>query len=428
MATEESVSMWLRYAQKLSEMINAGPGEAVQVTTPSTPWDWGGQTPPPGSLPYSLWSLLNVVPSNPQEQTNTNAAAGSSGFDHSYRVWMNALAVGNLEHDTHYKSLQASANEARRKYTTDYQAAQAQWKNTVPSGTPDFHTWLNDPAQFALLDQINNDKQDVLDKDQQLRDYVKQIEAPTKDILDAYDNPQYQATFSSAAGNVLERKWNLGTGSPYPIDYVMEITGSNFGGDATNGTASSLEINQDTAEYDYTEHYAEWGGATWLDFLAAGLAGNRKDVTAWGHSQGFTVKIDFQDVRTIPVRADGWYSGVDAFKDGPYATGFSKYKSGSDNYFFGAGGSLSRIYTGMVVAYRPKVTLTTWESYSSYLYSSWHDEGGLDFGPLDFGTEESGESTSAKVEQDGATLTLTSTANWPIILGMKSSWTVPPNE
>ncbi|WP_110050422.1 hypothetical protein [Nocardiopsis sp. L17-MgMaSL7] len=109
-------------------------------------------------------------------------------------------------------------------------------------------------------------------------------------------------------------------------------------------------------------------------------------------------------------------------------TRFSKYKSGANNYFFGPGGSLSRIYTGMVVAYRPKVTLTTWESYSSYLYSAWRDEGGLDFGPLVFGTEESGESTSAKVEQNGATLTLTSTANWPVILGMTSSWTVPPNE
>lgn len=269
---------------------------------------------------------------------------------------------------------------------------------------------------------------EVLNKDQQLQDYVKQIEAPTKDILDAYDNPQYQGMFSSAFGNVQERKWNLGTNSPYPIDYVMQITGNNFSGDATNGMATSLEVTRDTTEYNYTEHYAEWGAGSWLDFLAAGLAGNRKTVQSWGLDTGFSVKIEFQDARTIPIKADGWYSGVNSFKNGPYAAGFSKYKSGANNYFFGPGGSLSRIYTGMVVAYRPKVTLTTWESYSSYLYSAWHDEGGLDFGPLVFGTEESGESTSAKVEQNGATLTLTSTANWPVILGMTSSWTVPPNE
>lgn len=426
MATDDDVTMWLRYAERLAAMIRPPAGEAVQVTTPSTPWDWGGQSPPPGSLPYAQWSLLNVVPSNPQEQTNSNAAAGGSGFDRSYKVWMNSLAVGDLQSDHHYQTLQSSADQTRRQYTADYRSAQAQWRREAPSGTPNFHDWLADPAQLALTDQINTDKQAVENTDQQLQQYVQQIEAPTKDILAAYDEPEYQATFSSGAGSVNERTWDLGAGSPNPIDYVREITGNAFGGDATHGTGSSLEITQDTSEYQYREHYAEWGAAAWLDFLAVGLAGDRKEEKVWEQAADYHVLIEFQDVRRIPVKAGGWYSGVDTFANGPYATGFSKDKSGGDNYFFGPGGSLSRIYTGMVVAYRPKVTLTTSESYSTSLHEAWQREGGLDFGPLVFGTEESGESTSAKAERDGATLTLTSSANWPVILGMTSAWTAPP--
>jgi len=184
-ATDDDVTMWLRYAERLAAMIRPPAGEAVQVTTPSTPWDWGGQSPPPGSLPYAQWSLLNVVPSNPQEQTNSNAAAGGSGFDRSYKVWMNSLAVGDLQSDHHYQTLQSSADQTRRQYTADYRSAQAQWRREAPSGTPNFHDWLADPAQLALTDQINTDKQAVANTDQQLQQYVQQIEAPTKDILAA---------------------------------------------------------------------------------------------------------------------------------------------------------------------------------------------------------------------------------------------------
>lgn len=428
MADANSVNMWLRYAQVLSEMISLPAGEAVQVTTPSTPWNWGGTEPPVGTLPYSLWSLLNVVPANPQEQTNSNAAAGSSGFDHAYRLWMNCLAVGNLENDQHYKDLQISANNARRKYTDDYAAAQAEWKGKVPSGTPDFRTWLHDDPQYGLLTQINADKDTITDTYQQLRGYVAQIAAPTRDILDTYDDKQYQATFSSPQGNVNERTWTLGTNSPYPIDYVKQITGGNFGGDAVNGNYAKSEITDNTKLYDYQEHYAEWGAASWLDFLAGGLAGNRKTVETWNTYHRHLVRMEFQDVRIVPVKAGGWYSGVNTFKNGPYATGFSKRKNGSDNYFFGPGGSLSRIYTGMVVAYRPKVTLATDDGYMDKLYSTWKNEGGLDFGPLVFGAENSGESTAASVSRESDALVLTSKASWPIILGMTSSWTVPPND
>ncbi|MYR35014.1 hypothetical protein GTW20_22815 [Nocardiopsis alba] len=426
MSIQEDVDRWLQYAQELSKMIRLPAGEAIQVTTPSTPWDWGGRTP--GALPYSQWSLLNVVPSTPQQQTNAHAAGGSSGFDHSYRVWMNSLAVGNLEGDNHYKQLQANAAAARRTYTEYYKSVQLQWKNDVPSGTPDFSTWLNQDGQYAQLSQIKANRQAIDNEDKQLQDYVNQIEAPTADILAAYEDKQYQDVFSGPGGNVTERTWTLGTGKPYAIDYITEITGGNFGGDAVNGNKASFHMDYESEKYKYEEHFATVDTGGWLDFMAFGLGGNRKEAGVWGESSDWSLDIEFQDVRTIPIKAGGWYSGVNAFKNGPYAEGFSKYKDGDKNYFFGAGGSLSRIYTGMVVAYRPKAVLKTWESYTDYVHSSWQAEGGVEIGPFVFGTEMSGESTSAKVEKEEDTLTLTSTASWPVILGMASSWTVPPGE
>ncbi|MET9784252.1 hypothetical protein ABZY32_24585 [Nocardiopsis alba] len=426
MTNVNDIDRWSKYAQQLSDMIKLPAGEAIQMTTPSTPWDWGGRTP--GALPYSQWSLLNVVPSTPQQQTNAHTAGGSSGFDHSYRVWMNSLAVGNLEGDNHYKQLQANAAAARRTYTDYYKSVQLQWKNATPSGTPDFSTWLNQDGQYAQLSQIKANRQAIDNEDKQLQNYVNQIEAPTADILAAYEDKQYQDVFSGPGGNVTERTWPLGTGKPYAIDYITEITGGNFGGDATNGNKASLHIDKQSKDYNFEEHFSTVDGGGFLEFMAFGLGANRKAESAWGSDLAWSLDIEFQDARTIPIKAGGWYSGVNAFKNGPYAEGFSKYKNGDKNFFFGPGGSLSRIYTGMVVAYRPTIVFEAHQSYIDTYHEQWQAEGGIEIGPFIFGTETSGESTSAKVEKSTNKLTLTSTASWPVILGMASSWTVPPGE
>ena len=97
--------LWEQYMQSLSTKITLEAGEALQVIYPYITWDWGGVSPMPDSFSYEEWMGLNVVPSNPTQNTISSAAASQSGFDQAYSNWFNTLAIGDLAKDTHYLSL-----------------------------------------------------------------------------------------------------------------------------------------------------------------------------------------------------------------------------------------------------------------------------------------------------------------------------------
>lgn len=423
--------LWLQYLKALSDKVQLQAGEALQAIYPYQPWSWGGRNPSPSSYPYEQWELLNVVPSDPYQNTNSGAAASQKGFDVAYSNWFNLLAVGDLEHDQPYQHYQDALNNAIRKYTTDYQNAQNTWKNQTGGVTPDFATWLAAPPQMGIKVGLDQDSDDIKAKQTELDKYRSRIVTPVQAISDQFANDSYQglATDPSSGKSVKLRLWNTVPANPY--DYVESITNNNFGGDATAGSKDSFTFTSHSESYDYSHYFGEGGAAVWYDFIGLEVGGEVDQVDWSTFSSDYSISISWQDLATVSVTPDGWYAGTNITtygRQGPYATGFSAFDDGSTNYFFGAGGALSRIYTGLVVAYRPSITISASEEFASYMHRKWEAEAGIEIGPFFFGFKASGETEKSSLSQDGANLVITSESPWPLIVGMKSAWTLTPSD
>ncbi|MCB2379463.1 hypothetical protein LGH70_17835 [Hymenobacter sp. BT635] len=420
--------LWLQYMQALTSKITLGSGEALQVVYPYITWDWGGRSPMADSFSYEEWMALNVVPADPTQNSNSSAAASQSGFDQAYSNWFNTLAIGDLDKDQHYQSLQDQYNAAATKYTQDYQNAQNTWTNQTGGTGPTLAAWLALPPQIALSGQLNEDLQNLTGMQTELDNYRNQIKTPVATIASEYSNASYQGavTDPNSGKSVTVKLWN--TDPINPFTYVETITDNNFGGDATKGKADSITFDASSEQYTNNEVYGEGGGAAFLDFISIEGEGSYQKIDWTSFSESYNISIQWQDLGTVTVSPEAWYAGanITSYGEGPYATGFSAFKSGNDNYFFGEGGALSRIYTKMIVAYRPTITIDASESFASYLYEQWQTEAGIEIGPFFFGGKAGGSSQQSTASVSNGQLVIQSMSDWPLIVGMVSAWTLAP--
>lgn len=422
-------TLWLQYMETLSTAVTLQPGESLQSVYPFQPWSWGGKSPIADSYSYDQWSVLNVVPSTPYLNTNTSPAS-QSGFDTGYSNWFNTLAIGDLATDAHYQALQAQVAAAATTLTRDAQNVQNVWRNQTGGTGETFAAWQADPLNAGYVAQLQADAEALTGLQAELKQYQAQIQSPVQAILAAFGDPSHQTyvTDPNSGKQTQVRIW--GTVPDTPWDHVEAITRNNFGGDAVAGNPLSFTMDQSTSKYDYSAYSVEGGGGVWDDFIGVEAGGKVSGVDWSEFDSEYTIQFDFEDFTSIDVTPDAWYQGTDvaSYSKGPYATGFSEFASGSDNFFFGVGGALSRIYTRLIVGYRPTVTLTAGSTFSTYLEQQWESEDGIEIGPFFFGSEQSGETSSSSVSVQDESLVLKSTADWPVIVGMVSAWTVPPAE
>src|SRR5581483_1452850 len=89
------------------------------------------------------------------------------------------------------------------------------------------------------------------------------------------------------------RMW--GTTPVTPYAYVEQITGNNFGGDATAGSPRNFSLNNSSETYSYNQYYAEGGGGLWDDFFGFEAGGSYSHVDWSQYSTQYTVNFKFQD-------------------------------------------------------------------------------------------------------------------------------------
>jgi hypothetical protein len=432
----DQTKLWRQYIQAINGTIKPGPGQVFHLAYPYGRWSWGGREPVNGSYPYEQWAALNVVPGHPS--INLNAQSASSGFDVAYRNWANVLTVGDLGKDRHYLSLQEEVATASNELDKRIDEAKVEWQKETEGRDVDFESWLGSLENSGYQDRIGLAQDDYKAKLGELDGYRQRVQSPVDAILAAYENSDYSAEVTNPAsgGSIRVRTWVTDPASPW--DYVSSITNGNFGGDATAGTSSSTSFDSESSEYRYTQTNVdlEGGAGALVDGGFFGLEGsagyNRIDTSDFSSSYRF--EIGWQDLAIVKVSPSGWFSGADLASYGRgvnYATGFSAWKNGSDNYFFGSGGALSRIVAAVVVAYRPKVTIEAGSSFASSLEQTWVADAGVEgsvfeVGGLEFGAGASRERKASNLSRSGASVTLESADDWPLILGFISSWTLAP--
>ena len=421
-------TLWLQYLEQVNTLVALQPGEGLQAIYPFQSWDWGGQSPVPNSYSYEQWSSLNVVPSTPYLNSNSSPAS-QSGFDTAYGNWMNTLAIGDLAKDSHYQSLQQQYGDALAKQQQDADNIRNVWMNQTGGTGVTLDKWMADPMNASYSEQLNADTLKVSGLFTELQNYQNQIESPVQGIQSAFNDVAHQTevTNPNSGKSVQVRIW--GTSPNTPWAYVEAVTNQNFGGNATAGNPRSFTLNSESSTYDYEQTSTEGGGEVWDDFIGIEAGGEYSKVDWSQFDSNYSASFSFQDLTTVEVLPDAWYQGADvaSYAKGPYATGFSEFDSGGNNFFFGVGGALSRVYSAMIVAYRPKIVITAGSDFTTYLHEQWKTEAGIEIGPFFFGSESSGEKTSSTVSVQDASLVLESTANWPVVIGMKSAWTIAPS-
>jgi len=422
-------TLWLQYLQQVAASVTLKGGEALQAVYPYQPWNWGGENPILGSYSYEQWAALNVVPAVPFLNGNTSPAT-QSGFDTGYLTWINSLAVGDLRNDPHYVELQSQLSEASNTALRDWSNVRNVFMNETRGAGPTFAAWIAEPAQKGYSTQLNADEATIVGLQTELDEYRERIVTPVKAMVEAFKNAEYQAlaTDPNSRKSVSLPVWATSPRTPW--EHVQAITNNRFGGPAVAGSAQSFALEHSSSQYSYHEYYGSAEGGLWDDFIGIGAEGSYRKVDWSSFEEEYKIEFRFEDVITVEVSPRQWFAGTNLtnYGSGPYAANHSTYKGGPGTYFFGPGGALSRIYTGLIVAYRPTVTITAGTQFASYLHEEWQAKVGIEIGPFFFGGEASGESTEATAEVNGASLTLASKENWPMIVGMTSAWTYPPSE
>lgn len=312
--------------EAIKNLVSLESGEALQMISPNELWDWGGKDAS-AVLSYDQFMFLNVVPSNPLQNTNNGAASSQTGFDTSYQNWFNHLCIDELGHDEQYAKLVNDLNLATDNYQSHRDNLQNIWKNTTDTATIKFDDWLNDNIGYKT--ELASLSDDVTAKVSQLNDYRSRIQSTVTNIGNVYNNQAYQGNITDPASkkSYPVRLWN--TSPQNAFKYVMSITDSNFGGDAKHGTSSNISFNKSSNSYDYQRFYGDTT-AEWSDFISIYVNGNYDKFDWSTFTENYSLNISFQDIKEVSISPGRWYDGsnIASFAKGPYSTGYSEFNSG----------------------------------------------------------------------------------------------------
>jgi hypothetical protein len=387
-------------------------------------WDWGGKDFPLGSVPYEQVSALDIVPNEPVQVSQAQSGSAGTGFGDNYQLFLNFLNPSPDQSDPTYQQYQQQLTDDSRKLFNLQQDAQIAYRNFADSSksTESYQDWLtNEGSTFGS--RITMAQSRVQGDMDELTEYSKHLKGPVAAAIQRYVQGLLQ--IRSQSGNpVTVAPWYTGQ---TPYEHVMEITGNNFGGNATHGSSNSFTINQSTETYQNQEVWST-AGATFLDWFGIELGGRFDQIDTSLFASDYTVSFNFQDLAAITVTPGSWYNGAmpTNYWKGPFFPGYSGFQSGGSVYYFGRGGSLARQYTALVVGYRPTIELNAGNSFAQYLKDHISSESVVWIGPFAFEGSGGSDATRGKIEINGARITAKGQGDWPYVVAKVSNWTVPP--
>ena len=413
----------LQYMQSLNDTIKLN--GVPQIVQPYAVWNWGGNDYPMGSIPVQQVNYLNNVPNDPLLNSQTASGSAGTGFADNYSYFLNFINPTPQQPNKDYQALQqVLTNDTRKLYTTNQNATIA-FNNFVKTShsTETKAQWLaNEGAPFQA--QISAAQQKVQQDNAQLTNFANALKGPVAKAKTQYDNGLLQS--QDQTGNpITVAGW---TTDQTPYDYVNTITNNNPGGDAVAGSKRSFSISQDTGQYSNSRVYTQAKLGGFWSWFGIDAGGSFEQVDTSSFTSNYSVTFSFQDLTTIPITPGPWYSpaALTNYKQGPFFPGYSGFKSGNNVYYFGEDGNIARIYTAMVVGYRPKIDLNAGNSFASSFQQKVSAQATVWIGPFAFQGSGGSEDTKGSFEVNGADISAQGQGDWPYILALVSNWTVPP--
>jgi len=416
-----SSKLFNQYLTELNNLLQAASIRGVaQAAYPFAAFDWGGKNPQPNVVPYERIQGLNVVPAyNVQDGTSYGTVPG---FGSQYLAFLNKIAVNAAPESAKY---QDAINAAAGQLAADTNKATAAWQNYQKSNSVQisYVDYLAGPG-LSWASILASDTTALNNANDAYQNYLKSISQPVYDALDKYSSNLVTATTTGGSNVPNQPDWAT---SETAYGYVMQITGNNFGGDAVKGNDLSFGFSQSTQQFQ-SNAFSASGGISYGGFLGFSANGSYSTYSESSFGTTYDLEFSFQDLTSINVTPGSWFdpSVPSNYKNGPFYPGYSGFKNGSDVYYFGPGGNLSRLATGLVVGYRPKITVSASQSYASKAQTVWQAGGSLSIGPFSFSANASGSSQRASASFTKNTVSITGAGDWGVIVGLVSDWVVAP--
>lgn len=420
-APVDNQELWTKMLNEIATKIaGSSTNIGVQTLFPFKMWDWGGKTPPLNSIPYEQQMFLDRVPLDPV----ANFLNAPNNFSSNYLQFIDQLNTQD-PNDPKINQLYQILQDNLRKLNTVMNNAQSAYNND--RNRPEdqsFEDWLNKSRVFkAQVEQAELDHQMAQTN---YNNYRSQKFNDIKRAVDKYDTNLLYIT--DPAGQSKEiAPWFI---DKMPYDYVNEITGNNFGSNATKGNKFNFAIDSSTKEYDYKRVFGEANASFSLGFFSINVGGSYEKVDINTFESNWSISFQFQSFDQITVGTPDWYDSgvVQGRRNGPFRTGFSGYKDPSkrnDVWFFGQEGVLGRMMTTIAVGYRPKVVIKAGKKVTQYVKEKIEAGGSLQIGPFSFGGRGGSETVANYEFTSNGEIVVTSEGNWPYIVGLVSQPTTP---
>jgi len=412
-------TLWGQFMTAFQDQIKI---EGVpQMLTGPTPWNWGGKNPPMGSLPYQQVQFLNIVPASPQVDPNTYGM--KQGFGDQYRMFLNFLMADGGEAG---QALQQKISDASHNLFQIQSSVNVAYQNfkQQTSSTESFDDWLANEG-LASASQLNQAKAQLKEANSNYTEYMQKLKGPISEATKRYDDNL--VTVVGQDGNSVKDQSAFQI-SETPWDYVNRITGNNFGGAATAGSAKTFSLDSSTKQWSDSTVYGETELGGLFDFFGFEAGGEYKKVSTEHFSSQYDISFAFEDVSIVTVTPGNWFNAAMPanYLNGPFMPGHSGFKNGDDAYYFGKGGNLARVVSQMIVGYRPTITINAGSEFAQQVTETIKGEGGFFIGPFEFGGAGGSDSDKGTVKVDGETITCTSSSNWGTVIGLGTNWVVNP--
>ncbi len=415
--------LWLQYISALEDKIQIQ--GTPQVTYPFSVWDWGGKSTLPG-LTFPQYQFLDQVPEAPVP--NSQEFGSKPGFGSQYRLFLQSIDDIPATDNAAYEKLLQDQDDAINQLNLVISEIVAAFQNYLDAGGTETRTeWLNhEGVGFKLkLEQANDAYATATAR---VDNFRQKLAGPIKDALEIYQDNLINIPDPLNPQKPLKVP-GWGT-SQTPYNHVLQITGNQFGGNATKGAQASFGITAATKRFDFEKAYGSGQTYVFGDFFAAELNGSYERVDTSSFTSEYSITYQYQDLTTVKVSPGAWFTGgiMGTYQNGPYfpfrPSGFKQ--DGTRPYFFGSGGLLARQITDVVVGYRPQVIIDGGEQFRQTVEQQIKVGGGLRIGPFFVGGDGGSETTSGSISFDGAQITVQGEGDWPYIMAVVSAYTVDP--
>jgi hypothetical protein len=384
-----------------------------QLIYPFVSWNW--PVTPTGYISSALRDFCATIP-----QWSAVGSYESSGtrFDDAYSQFLSTI-MATTTNPTLQNQINAANNSlqlAANAYNTLLAQATAAYQQAVGgTNSPTFSAWLGTPGGLAWSSQLNSSAANVTQAAGVYNSLVAETQTPALSAANAaFANSAYYSKLQDPGLSGFPPVPGYGV-SNNPAAWTQNVQGG-------GGTPGSVKFNQGQQAFDYSNTWSQSTQAVDAFFFSIVQNNSWQQITQFQSAQSLGVEIAFAAWDTIQIQPGGWYtsSAPRFYQNGPFNKGYTGHPDqAGDTAAFGSGGYMNAVKTGMIVAYQPKITITTDSSTFNSVQTNWNSSSGIAVGPFYFDNSSSGgQQYSFTASASNNQLVVQSTSTTPVIVGV----------